>query len=679
MECSFRKISLILYSGFALWCPQLLFAQSSASDFFIRHGNNFSQVSCGGILYAPIQNQNHQAWGGGSVWLKKQLDLRQPFDISFIVDFIDTTATDGGAFVLQADSAAVGDTYNGLGFRNIKQSVAVTFDAKRTNYDNDPNFDHISIQTNGDTKHGTSNELTPPVTIEPFYSVNYFPPYPPKVVFHHLVTIKWNPASNLLSAYIDHALIISAQNDIIKNIFGGNPMVYWGLTASNTQEEWFPASKEVTFGYFYFFFGDIQPKYTTAPELDTCYDKPIQYFDSSVYSVDSFYNNVQYAKWYWDFGDGQFSNLRFPPAHQYPRPGEYTVKFTVSNDLGCTFDTLVRTIHLGSIPTVDFAIEGAACNNSPIVFTNKSSSAVGPPTVWYWNFDNSAIGRDANPVTTFQQPGFKNISLRVRTFYGCESETTKVIEVGERPVIDFSFQKDCEGTVAFNSKVLNNAKVINWSWLFGDLGYSALPQPTHHYKQNGTYPTSLFAETNTGCVSDSVSKNILINKIYPFAGNDTILSIGEPLPLHATGGELYQWLPSTGLSNSGVANPVVHLNQDQEYILVVRNSDGCEAQDTLRIKVYKGPEVYIPNAFTPNGDGHNDYFRATGPGIKQLDYLRIYDRSGKILFETKNIRNGWDGIYSGQPQPSGTYTWMLSATDFSGTKFFKKGIVVLVR
>jgi len=165
MECSFRKICLILYSGFALWCPQLLFAQFSASDFFIRHGNNFSQLSCGGILYAPIQNQNHQAWGAGSVWLKKQLDLRQPFDISFIVDFIDTTATDGGAFVLQADSAAVGDTYNGLGFRNIKHSVAVTFDAKRTNYDNDPNFDHISIQTNGDTKHGTSNELTPPVTI----------------------------------------------------------------------------------------------------------------------------------------------------------------------------------------------------------------------------------------------------------------------------------------------------------------------------------------------------------------------------------------------------------------------------------------------------------------------------------------------------------------------------------
>src|SRR4051812_18054300 len=109
------------------------FAQSSSSNFFIKHGNNFSQVSCGGVIFAPIQNQNHQAWGAGSLWVKKQIDLTQSFDISFIVDFTDTTGTDGGAFVLQPDSSAVGDTYNGLGYRNIRNSIAITFDANQTN------------------------------------------------------------------------------------------------------------------------------------------------------------------------------------------------------------------------------------------------------------------------------------------------------------------------------------------------------------------------------------------------------------------------------------------------------------------------------------------------------------------------------------------------------------------
>src|ERR1700752_3237692 len=90
---------------------RLASAQVPASQFFIKHGNNLSQVSCGGLMFTPDRNQNHQAWGAGSVWLRKQIDLRNPLNISFIVDFNDTTAVDGGAFVLQADSTALGDSF----------------------------------------------------------------------------------------------------------------------------------------------------------------------------------------------------------------------------------------------------------------------------------------------------------------------------------------------------------------------------------------------------------------------------------------------------------------------------------------------------------------------------------------------------------------------------------------
>jgi hypothetical protein len=115
----------------ALCCHSFSYSQLPASNFFIKHGNNFAESSCGGLRFAPIQNQNHQAWGAGSVWVRKQIDLRLPIEISFILDFVDTTAVDGGAFVLQADSAALGDTDNGLGYRNLKRSIAITFDAKR--------------------------------------------------------------------------------------------------------------------------------------------------------------------------------------------------------------------------------------------------------------------------------------------------------------------------------------------------------------------------------------------------------------------------------------------------------------------------------------------------------------------------------------------------------------------
>ena len=664
----------------ALCCHSFSYSQLPASNFFIKHGNNFAEASCGGLRFAPIQNQNHQAWGAGSVWVRKQIDLRVPFEFSFILDFVDTTAVDGGAFVLQADSAALGDTDNGLGYRNVKRSIAITFDAKRTSADNDPPFDHISIQSNGDTKHSTSNELAAPVSIEPFYKFEFYPPPDaPRFSFHHLVTITWDPSVKMLSTSIDHNLVISTQYDIVQNIFNGNPIVYLGFTASNTQETWYPAPKELTFGYFYFFFGDIFPRYTTSPELDTCFSKPIQYFDNSIYAVDSFYNNIQFANWYWDFGDGKISNARNPPPHQYPAPGEYTLKFTVSNHLGCTFDTLIQIVHLGSMPQVDFSVEGPACNNAPILFKDNTTSLVGPATALTWNFDNISTSIELQPVASFPTPGPKQVTLRVRTYYGCEGEKTKIIEVGEKPVIDFTIAKDCEGGVDFIPSIANNSMVTNWNWVFGDLSTSTLPHPQHFYKWNGNYESSLQVVSNTGCISEVTKKSIVINKIYPFAGNDTLLSVGESLQLQASGGEQYQWTPSTGLSHSNIPDPIVKLSSDQTYLLIVRNSDGCEAMDTLKIKVYKGPDVYLPNAFSPNNDGHNDYLRLVAPGIRNLEFFRIYNRSGNVVFETKELKKGWDGFFQGRPQPEATYIWMLSAIDFTGKKIFKKGVVVLVR
>jgi len=233
--------------------------------------------------------------------------------------------------------------------------------------------------------------------------------------------------------------------------------------------------------------------------------------------------------------------------------------------------------------------------------------------------------------------------------------------------------------VFFTSTVTNNTSVKSWNWSFGDLTSSRIADPSHHYFPNGKYSASLIAVSNAGCISDSATKNIVINKIYPNAGNDTVLSVHEPLQLHASGGENYQWLPTTGLNNSNIADPIAVLDRDESYILIITNNDGCEARDTLNIKVYKGPEVYLPNAFTPNGDGHNDVLKLVAPGIRTLNYFRIYNKSGILLFETSDMKKGWDGSFSGRTQPAGAYIWMLSATDINGKKFFKKGVAILIR
>ena len=123
----------------------------------------------------------------------------------------------------------------------------------------------------------------------------------------------------------------------------------------------------------------------------------------------------------------------------------------------------------------------------------------------------------------------------------------------------------------------------------------------------------------------------------------------------------------------------VVLNHDQLFYLETRDIGGCKGYDTVFVKVYEGPEYYIPNSFTPNGDGINDIFRAIPVGIANTEYLKIYDRMGKLIFETNRWLRGWDGNYQGRKQPTAAYVWMVKGTDKYGKVIEKKGTVLLLR
>ena len=107
--------------------------------------------------------------------------------------------------------------------------------------------------------------------------------------------------------------------------------------------------------------------------------------------------------------------------------------------------------------------------------------------------------------------------------------------------------------------------------------------------------------------------------------------------------------------------------------------EGCASYDTLTIKIYKGPEIYVPTAFTPNRDGLNDVLKPTTVGITQFDYFAVYNRYGKLIFKSSDAAKGWDGRINGMEQNTGSYIWMVSGVDYKGNKIFKKGSVVLIR
>jgi gliding motility-associated-like protein len=119
--------------------------------------------------------------------------------------------------------------------------------------------------------------------------------------------------------------------------------------------------------------------------------------------------------------------------------------------------------------------------------------------------------------------------------------------------------------------------------------------------------------------------------------------------------------------------------QEIQYRVSGTTDAGCQGEGFASIKVYAGPELYVPNAFTPNGDGRNDLFFPFPVGVKSLDYFQVYNRWGQLLFSTRTLGEGWDGRNAGNDQPAGVYIWQLRAVMEGDVEVKRQGTVVLIR
>ena len=208
---------------------------------------------------------------------------------------------------------------------------------------------------------------------------------------------------------------------------------------------------------------------------------------------------------------------------------------------------------------------------------------------------------------------------------------------------------------------------------------------------SGVYNYYFTVKDTYGCnFSNTDTVVITVQALVPaFAGNDTNAVTGNPLPhqLTATGGGIggryqWSWFPTGGvvLSNPNIANPTVQLsNHKYEFAVKVTDFAGCIGYDTIKITVYDGPNFYLPNAFSPNGDGNNDIFRPIPVGISTIEYFRIFNRYGEPVYQTNQWMAGWNGTFKGKLMATGTYVWMIKGKDRKGIVVQQKGTVVLIR
>ncbi|MEM6843626.1 MAG: gliding motility-associated C-terminal domain-containing protein [Bacteroidota bacterium] len=179
----------------------------------------------------------------------------------------------------------------------------------------------------------------------------------------------------------------------------------------------------------------------------------------------------------------------------------------------------------------------------------------------------------------------------------------------------------------------------------------------------------LEATLPSGClVYDTVAVNVFPDEDLIA---DTLVTIqaGSSVTLTASEATDYRWSPATNLSNTAAQSPTVSPPQTTTYFLEAVTLNGCLVTDSITVVVEPAPALrtfFVPNLFSPNGDGKNDQFRLYGQRIETLTF-QVYDRQGTLLFETNRIEEGWDGKYRNQPLPNGLYVWKISGSFEDGT------------
>ncbi len=323
------------------------------------------------------------------------------------------------------------------------------------------------------------------------------------------------------------------------------------------------------------------------------------------------------------------------------------------------------------------------CKDYTIHFVNTSSGGF----AYLWSFgvpgSSTDMSNEFEPTYTYPDTGTFSVKLLVNPSTTCPDSITRFVKVYPKFIAAFTDSgRLCPGVpISFTDLSTATIKPINyWKWVFGDGDSSAAENPEHAYKYGGTYNVILMSQNAKNC-ADTAVRQIIVDQFKPLAGNDTVIVKGEMVQFNATGGLDYTWSPPDHLNSTDVYNPTGYFPDTGTYVYYVHVSStyGCSGDDTVKVFAVSHASFLVPSAFTPNGDGKNDYFRPIAVGYKGLHYFRVYNRWGQEVYYTTSFETGWDGTFNGKKADIGTYFWEISYTDRLGKDGFLKGDVELLR
>ncbi|MGV3509577.1 MAG: PKD domain-containing protein, partial [Sphingobacteriaceae bacterium] len=426
----------------------------------------------------------------------------------------------------------------------------------------------------------------------------------------------------------------------------------------------------------------IQPEHaiTNQPLIGGCIKEPLKLYVILPYKTKSLQ---------WDLGNGLETDPN-PDAHYttetingilsykykyfndkavFNDPKIYTIKATAENPspLNCdAIETVELNLTISGPPTADFTATSEVCDGAEVTFTDKSTGNGLDINKWHWDFGDGTpveVRRNSDPFThTYAKSGDYKVTLIVEGITGCQSAISapQNVHIVELPHAKFSYAF-CDNIKFTDESDPIEGAIIKWNWDFGDPdsneNTSEEQHPVHKFSKSGEFTVKLTIQTDKGCVqsfSSTVYSEPTLN-----AGEDITILIGgeKSLDAIAKGARLkYKWVPSIGLDNDSIPNPIASPMQDTKYTLTVTSNGGCAISDEVFVKVV---DPDIPNAFSPNGDGINDKW-----AIKYLETyvhakVQIYNRYGQAVFLSDRYVSPWDGTYNGKEIPVGVYYYMI--------------------
>jgi gliding motility-associated-like protein len=345
--------------------------------------------------------------------------------------------------------------------------------------------------------------------------------------------------------------------------------------------------------------------------------------------------------------------------------GSYTVSSINAN--GCNTTSAQTIINLLPLPTAQITPAGPVliCNAVPVLLQVASGAA---SYQWY----NAGISIAGATLNTFLAAQTGDYSVVITNASVCSAASNTVI-VSFNASISVSIYNanpfPCDGDIVYLSTTQNFNQI---DWTTSESGIQIA------VTSSGNYGVTVVS--SGGCTASNNVNITFLPKPMVEAGEDVTSDCVNGVMLNGIGDGTPLWEPALGLSNNNTFDVNAFPINTTTYYLTVDNGT-CKATDSLVVTA-ECSSIYMPSAFTPNGDGLNDVFTAFGMDLKEYQLI-IYNRWGEKIFQTKDINLGWDGTYKGTASPLGLYIWELEASDKNGKPLLNdiqsRGTVSLVR